>query len=71
MEPTLQFEGDSISISDVTASNYNSLLWTTTGTGVLTDASTLNPTYVPDAGENAVVLTLTASAQAPCTVNDV
>ena len=64
-------EGDSISISDVTASNYNSLLWTTTGTGVLTDASTLNPTYVPDAGENAVVLTLTASAQAPCTVNDV
>jgi hypothetical protein len=64
-------EGDSITVSDVTASNYNSLLWTTTGTGSLTNESTLSPTYVPAAGENAVVLTLTASAQAPCLVDDV
>src|SRR5690606_30297858 len=29
------------------ATNYSSILWTTTGTGSLTNASTFTPTYTP------------------------
>ncbi|MBK7030036.1 MAG: gliding motility-associated C-terminal domain-containing protein [Bacteroidales bacterium] len=50
-----------------TASNYSSLLWTTTGNGSLLNANTISPTYVPQTGETGnVYLTLTASGIAPC-----
>lgn len=59
-----------VTLSGATASNYSSLLWTSSGTGTLSNATTLSPTYVPSAADLAagfVDLTLTAQATAPCT----
>jgi PKD repeat protein len=59
-----------ITINGAAASNFSSLLWTSSGTGTLSNATTLNPTYVPSATDLAngfVDLTLTAQATAPCT----
>ena len=53
--------------SSPTASNYSSLLWTTSGTGTFDDASLLTPVYTPGAGDaGQVILTLTATGNAPC-----
>jgi len=54
------------------ATNFSSILWTTTGTGILTNATTFTPTYTPGAGETgAVTFTLTASGNGSCaSVND-
>lgn len=46
------------------ASNYSSLLWTTSGTGTFDDATILSPLYTPGTNDvvlGAVVLSLTAS----------
>lgn len=51
-------------ITDATALHYSSLLWTTTGTGTLMNATTLTPSYTPSAGDltaGSVTFTLTAS----------
>jgi gliding motility-associated-like protein len=56
-------------IDDATATNYTSLLWTTSGDGTFDDATLLNPTYFPGSGDIAagsVTLTLTAGGNAPC-----
>jgi len=46
---------------------FASLLWTNNGTGALTNASTLTPTYTPGVGETGVVtLTLTATPNTGC-----
>lgn len=45
------------------ATNYTSLLWETSGNGIFSDATILNPTYAPSADDYAlgsVVLSLTA-----------
>jgi hypothetical protein len=54
------------------ATNYASILWTTTGTGILTNANTLTPSYAPGAGETGNVnFTLTATGNGSCvSVND-
>jgi hypothetical protein len=55
------------------ASNQQSVLWTTAGDGTFDDASLLAATYTPGAGDldnGSVVLTLTASAVAPCSADD-
>ncbi|MBK9291319.1 MAG: T9SS type A sorting domain-containing protein [Bacteroidetes bacterium] len=47
-----------------TATHYNSLLWTTSGTGTFSDATILNPVYTPseaDIAAGSVVLTLSAT----------
>ncbi len=50
-----------------TASNYASLLWTTDGTGTLSDATSLNPVYTPGANESGLVtMTLTAYGYGSC-----
>jgi gliding motility-associated-like protein len=60
-------EGAPYSISGATASNYSTIQWTSNGTGVLTDANTLTPTYTPGAGETGiVVLTLTVNGPGAC-----
>jgi len=60
-------QGNSLTVSDATASGYSTLLWTHNGTGSLTNPATLSPTYVPGSGETgSVTLTLTATASAPC-----
>jgi len=54
---------------EATASNYTSLLWTTSGSGTFSDNSIATPIYTPSAGDitaGSVVLTLTAHSSAPC-----
>ena len=64
-------EGNDVVISDVNATYHNGLLWSTNGSGDLSDETTLTPRYIPDDGETSVVLTLTAYAQSPCSVDAV
>ena len=52
-----------------TASNYSSLLWTSSGTGSFNDPNIEDPIYTPSAADisaGSVVLTLTAYGNAPC-----
>jgi len=54
------------------ASNYTSILWTTSGDGTFTGETTLTPTYSPGANDisnGTVTITLEASSTAPCPVN--
>ncbi len=57
-----------ITVQEAVAGNYDSLLWTTTGTGTLTNATELTPEYIPAPEElgQSVTLTLTAYAANPC-----
>ena len=58
-------------IQGATAENHSSLLWTTTGTGTLVNATTLTPTYTPSPGDvllGTTTLTLTAQPLSPCTL---
>ncbi|MBK6347563.1 MAG: hypothetical protein IPF68_16850, partial [Bacteroidales bacterium] len=60
---------DPYTITEATAGNHTSLLWTTSGTGTFDDATLLNPVYTPGVGDLAlgfVTLTLTAQSDAPC-----
>jgi len=52
-----------------TASNYSSVLWTTSGTGTFSAATALNGLYYPSTADKTssnITLTLTAAAQSPC-----
>lgn len=53
-----------------TASNYNTITWTSSGTGTFTDANSLTlATYFPSADDitaGGVTLTLTATGNTPC-----
>jgi PKD repeat protein len=62
----------STQVTPATATNFNTILWTHTGTGSLANATTLTPTYTPGAGETGVVtFTLTATGNGSCPdVND-
>jgi len=54
-----------------TASNQASILWSTSGNGTFSSTSSFDPDYYPgtiDVLNGTVTLTLTAFAQAPCTV---
>jgi len=64
-------EGTQFVISGATASNYSTLTWGTSGTGMFVNNGTLTPTYIPsgaDANLGMVVLTLTANPMAPCAI---
>ncbi len=53
------------------ASNYSSVLWTTSGNGTFSSTNTLTSVYTPgsaDITNGTVILTLTASAISPCVV---
>lgn len=55
-----------------TATDYASILWTSSGDGTFDDATLLNAVYTPgsnDISSGSVTLTLTANAAAPCTVD--
>jgi len=66
--------GNTSTIAGATATNYTSLNWTTSGTGIFTNNGTLTPTYTPSAADisaGSVTLTLNAVGTAPCgTFND-
>jgi len=64
--------GGSYTVSGASVANQSSFLWTTSGTGSLTNPATLTPTYTPSAADisaGSVTLTLTAYATAPCASN--
>ncbi|MCX6304921.1 MAG: Ig-like domain-containing protein, partial [Bacteroidetes bacterium] len=62
-------EDVSHTVSGASAPNSSAVLWTTNGTGTLTDATTLTPTYTPAFGElGAVILTLTVTGAGQCPV---
>lgn len=75
MEPTASAgdddevcEGDSYTLSG-SATDYASVLWSTSGDGTFDDASLLNATYTPGTGDisnGIVTLTINALAVAPC-----
>ena len=56
----------SFEIIGSTASNYVSLLWTTSGDGSFNDNTILNPVYTAGASDTEVTLTLTAIAAGSC-----
>ncbi|NOR87782.1 MAG: T9SS type B sorting domain-containing protein, partial [Bacteroidales bacterium] len=60
---------DTYSINSATASNYSSLLWTSSGSGVFDNASSLNPNYSAsedDVANGSVILRLTAYGNGNC-----
>lgn len=62
-------ENSTYTINDATAQNYNTILWTSNGTGSLTNAASLTPSYTPshsDALIGSVILTMSATGNAPC-----
>lgn len=59
-------------ISGATASNFNSVTWTSSGTGTFANANTLIPTYTPSADDftaGSVVITMLVNGNAPCSNN--
>ncbi len=63
----------SYQVTGATATDYNTLLWTTSGDGTFSDATLLNPVYSPGTSDRAngtVDLTLTATSVAPCNDDD-
>ncbi|QOI98199.1 MAG: autotransporter-associated beta strand repeat-containing protein [Flammeovirgaceae bacterium] len=57
----------SLRTTPASASAFSSLLWTTTGSGTIFNATTLSPTYVPGVGESGtLVFTLTATGNGSC-----
>jgi hypothetical protein len=60
-------EGESYYIFDATATNYETLEWSTDGTGYFDDPNILNPTYFSGTGETGIViLSLSVDGFAPC-----
>ena len=61
--PAYMCGNSTTSLSEATASNYSSLLWTSSGDGSFDDFTILNPIYKPGPGDylaGSVTLTLTA-----------
>ncbi len=59
--------GIPFNVTQATASNFRSILWTSTGTGTMAGETTLTPVYHPGLGETGQVwLTLRATGNAPC-----
>jgi len=55
------------------ATNFSTLLWTTSGDGTFSNNAILNPVYTPgsaDISNGGATLTLTAFPTGPCTAND-
>lgn len=61
-------EGSDITVSTASADKYSEIWWTTTGTGILENSTTLTPVYRPgieDIANREVVLTLHARGRDP------
>ncbi|MCP4088466.1 MAG: hypothetical protein GY746_01545, partial [Gammaproteobacteria bacterium] len=62
-------EGATHPLNGSSSTNSSSLLWTTTGDGVFSNATIIDPVYIPGVNDIATTsadLTLTAQALAPC-----
>jgi uncharacterized protein (TIGR02145 family) len=65
-------EGVTFQLSEATASNESSVIWTTIGTGSFSDSERINPVYTPsqnDIHTGYVDLIITAHPIAPCTTS--
>jgi large repetitive protein len=65
-------EGKEYTIFNTTASNYDALVWKSSGDGHFSDPSIMLPVYYPGANDistGQVTLTLTARAVSPCSVD--
>lgn len=63
-------EGTVFTVMTATATNYSTITWTSNGTGVLSNANSLNPSYIPshsDALIGSVTLSMTVAGNGPCT----
>ncbi len=61
-------DGDNYTVSG-SATNYSSVSWSTSGTGIFNNSSALSTVYTPSATDitgGSVTLTLTANANSPC-----
>ncbi len=59
--------GESVSVSEASAQNYSSLLWTHNGLGSLSNTTTLTPVYTPTPSEQgSIILTLTVNGMEVC-----
>ena len=66
-------EDETIQLSEATAYNYSSFVWTTSGNGTFNATNILNPIYIPSQQETingSVTLTMTAISYAPCSYED-
>ena len=66
-------QGDTIQLTGVTASNFNSIYWNTSGDGVFNNSFTLNPVYTPgliDITSGGVKLTAIVSGVSQNTASD-
>ncbi len=64
--------GTVFTITAASASNYQGVSWSTTGTGTFLGGNTINATYQPSAADilsGSTSLILTAASIAPCSVN--
>jgi len=60
-------QGNPFQLYGITATNYQSFTWTTTGQGMLSGTTTLVPVYHPAPGETGIVtITLTVSGENSC-----
>ncbi|NCA85662.1 MAG: T9SS type A sorting domain-containing protein [Clostridia bacterium] len=65
-------QSETCTLSDATAENYSSVVWSTSGDGTFNSEASLNPVYTPgnnDIAAGVAHLCLTAIAQSPCVVN--
>ena len=65
-------ETGSITLSDVTAENYSTVLWETAGDGSFDDPTVLDAVYTPgseDISNTSVILTVTVESMIPCATN--
>jgi gliding motility-associated-like protein len=61
--------GQSYTLSGATASNFSTIIWSTSGDGLFNNLNALNPLYTPGVGDitaGAVTLTLTSTALGNC-----
>ncbi len=62
--------GYNLSTASPVVQNATNFMWTSSGTGSFSDVNALMPVYTPSAADitgGAVILTLTAQANSPCT----
>jgi hypothetical protein len=68
--PDIQIcNGTSVLLDNAYAQNYSSIQWTTSGDGIFSDASDMNPEYFPGTNDminGSVILTMTAYGVHPC-----
>ncbi len=72
-EDTSICEGENYILADATAENALSVTWTTSGDGMFEDNGILNTTYYPGTADiiaGYVTLTLTATGEEPCPVDE-